>query len=223
MNGKRITMRTIAESCHVSIATVSRALHGSAGVNENLANQIRSFAMAQGYMPNRSAQSLRLHRSNVVYIVSRIGKDGRSPLQIPSNSRLKSMLGIDIRVHPILMNDDLIDKLTWLEHNGIPRLCVIVGPCLVKDARKFDSIRTPLLFVESDDAPAQYASVTSDNEQGAEIMVNSLINAGHRRIAALTVEQAGRISYEERLNGYRTALERNDIAYDPLLLALIHI
>lgn len=215
----RITMQDIAENCHVSIATVSRALHNNPGVSEHLRALIREYAEDHGYVPNLVAQSLRSSQADVAYIISRVGTDGQSPMQMPPNEKLKSIVGIDTVSHAILLHDDLIERLHQLESIVRPRLFVIVGPTLVVEPERFDSIHSPLLFVEADGAPRNYPSISSDDQAGTEALVDSLIEAGHRRIALLTISnKSPALNYPERLQSYRSVLERHNIPYDPSLV-----
>lgn len=61
--------------------------------------------------------------------------------------------------------------------------------------------------------------VVTDNRAGAECAVEHLIGLGHRRIGCLGWLMSTAI--EDRLAGYRRALERHGIAYDETLVASI--
>ncbi|MGO1260355.1 MAG: LacI family DNA-binding transcriptional regulator [Bifidobacterium mongoliense] len=54
-----LTIRDIALQCHVSTATVSRALNGKPGVSPSLRTTIQDCARASGYAPNPNARSMR--------------------------------------------------------------------------------------------------------------------------------------------------------------------
>ncbi|SDQ21100.1 transcriptional regulator, LacI family [Quadrisphaera sp. DSM 44207] len=55
----RVTLADVAASAGVSPSTASRALHGGAGVSDELAARVRAAAEGLGYRANRNARSLR--------------------------------------------------------------------------------------------------------------------------------------------------------------------
>ncbi|BCW86619.1 LacI family transcriptional regulator (plasmid) [Arthrobacter sp. NicSoilE8] len=72
------------------------------------------------------------------------------------------------------------------------------------------------------DCPAQGLNadtVLSDNRAGARMGVEHLIRHGHRRITYIG-ESTSVYTGAERFEGYKEALERNQIPFDPALVAL---
>lgn len=63
------TMKDIAEHFGVSIATVSRALNGSARVSEEKRNLICEYAHAHNFYPNDIAKSLRNSHKQPVKVI----------------------------------------------------------------------------------------------------------------------------------------------------------
>lgn len=63
------TMKDIAEHFGVSIATVSRALNGSARVSEEKRNLICEYAHANNFYPNDIAKSLRNSHKQPVKVI----------------------------------------------------------------------------------------------------------------------------------------------------------
>ena len=64
-------------------------------------------------------------------------------------------------------------------------------------------------------------TVLVDNQRGARMVVEHLIHLGHRRIGIVTALM-GIAPSDERLAGYKEALELHGIAVDPSLIALSH-
>ncbi|MGO1260354.1 MAG: substrate-binding domain-containing protein [Bifidobacterium mongoliense] len=146
----------------------------------------------------------------------RNGENGVPPFQLPSNDFSDAIPNTTVEIRTVPCRVDLIDALRAMEHTYKPKLMVFVGPCLVRDESRFALIRTPLLFVVSDDAPTEYPSVSSDDFSGSKSMVNAIIEKGHRRIAVLTDNNAnGKPNYQQRLAGYRASLSDHDIAFNP--------
>ena len=74
----------------------------------------------------------------------------------------------------------------------------------------------PIVFVDrkNHDLPVDY--VTSDNEKGGFFATTYLLKLGHRRIAFILGVNANTV--QERLKGYRKALEEYNVPFDPILI-----
>ncbi|MEE8738939.1 MAG: LacI family DNA-binding transcriptional regulator [Bifidobacterium sp.] len=223
MKSERVTITDIADMCDVSTATVSRALNDKRGVGKALRQKIVDCARRNEYVPDPTAQSLRSRRSNRAYVILRSEINGEIPFPFPSNDALREATGMDTYVHVIPYEKDLIADLQTLRDDYSPKLFVIVGPCLVSDTSRFRSLRTRLLFVLCNDAPPGYPSVRSDDLQGSMMVTSSLIEAGHTRIEVLTDSFGTRSNYSRRVEGYRQALDRHGITFDPSLVHSIPV
>ncbi|MCY3561739.1 MAG: LacI family DNA-binding transcriptional regulator [bacterium] len=65
----RVTSRDVAVAAGVHQSTVSRALRGDPGVADSTRSMIKELAKALGYVPNRSARTLREQGSRVVGVM----------------------------------------------------------------------------------------------------------------------------------------------------------
>jgi LacI family transcriptional regulator len=64
-----------------------------------------------------------------------------------------------------------------------------------------------------------YSSVAIDDKQAACDAVDTLVSLGHRKIAILTANENDKSISELRFQGYKDALEKHGIAFDPNLVA----
>lgn len=64
--GSRVTLVDVARASGVSASTVSRVLHGGAGVRDEVADRVRATASELGYSVNRQARSLRRGRDEAI-------------------------------------------------------------------------------------------------------------------------------------------------------------
>ena len=69
MKKHRISLKDLAEELGVSIATVSRALHGSHEVGEEMRKRIVDLAKKRNYRPNPFAQSLRKEAPHIIGVI----------------------------------------------------------------------------------------------------------------------------------------------------------
>ena len=58
-----VKLKDIADTCGVSVATVSRALNGLSGAHSEKTEMIRHIAEEMGYFPNAAAKALKTNRS----------------------------------------------------------------------------------------------------------------------------------------------------------------
>ena len=212
----RTRIEDVARACHVSTATVSRALNGKPGVSAKLKHLIIEYARIHDYHPDSAARSMRLRRSNTIILVSRMDPFKESiPLAQMGETGLEHF-GTDLKHVSIPSDSDLIESLAALEAHRHPPLFVVFGPCLVDDPARFAAIHTPILFILSDDAPAGYLTVASDDRHGARMVTESLIAAGHRDIMVLTERRNdGLPYYQHRIDGFRDALVAHGIPFRP--------
>lgn len=69
MKRHRTSLKDLADELGVSIATVSRALHGSHEVGEEMRAKVKALAKERNYRPNPFAQSLRKEAPHIIGVV----------------------------------------------------------------------------------------------------------------------------------------------------------
>lgn len=67
--GNRISLKDIARQLNISVASVSRALHDSAEISEELREKVKYLANKLNYRPNPFAQSLRKGAPKIIGVV----------------------------------------------------------------------------------------------------------------------------------------------------------
>lgn len=66
---RRTLLKDLASELHVSVATISRALHGSHEISEKLRKEVLQLAKKRNYHPNPFAQSLRKDVPHVIGVI----------------------------------------------------------------------------------------------------------------------------------------------------------
>lgn len=97
---------------------------------------------------------------------------------------------------------------------------ILVAPTFVRDPGVLPA-HTPFVALHANCVLANVINIESDEERGAYEMVSHLIARGHRRIMHLA-GPAGLIGAERRIRGYRRALAKARIPFDPELLVPAH-
>ncbi|MCM1026660.1 MAG: LacI family transcriptional regulator [Roseburia sp.] len=67
-HNRKVSIRDIAEYCHVSPSTVSRVMNGNNHISKETQKRVMDIATAWGYVPNESAKNLRMRTSRLVGI-----------------------------------------------------------------------------------------------------------------------------------------------------------
>lgn len=68
-NKHRVSLKDLAKELGVSIATVSRALHGSPEIGKEMQQRVKELAKQRNYRPNPFAQSLRREAPKIIGVV----------------------------------------------------------------------------------------------------------------------------------------------------------
>jgi LacI family transcriptional regulator len=97
---------------------------------------------------------------------------------------------------------------------------VLSSPVTDCDAvlRVLEAMNVPFVRISPGTNHALTSSVYMDDAQAADDMTTHLINFGHRRIGFIK-GHPNHMASDERLFGYRRALDRAGIAYEPQLVA----
>ncbi|QXD15144.1 LacI family transcriptional regulator [Rhodocaloribacter litoris] len=212
-----VTIKDVAREAGVAVSTVSRMLNNSGPVSPEARQRIEAAARRLGYVPNATARSLITSKTHTLGILlpdlfgefysevlrglDQTARQHAYHILVSSSHNERrdieaALLAMNGRVDGLVVMAPAVDRRA-LRDNLPARLPVVLLNCHV-DASGFDTIRL-------------------DNEGGARALVEHLIAHGHRHIAMIT-GGAGNIDAEERLGGYRAALEAAGLPVDPGLI-----
>jgi LacI family transcriptional regulator len=226
MNGKSLNLEDIAKRAGVSRSTVSRVINNEPYVSDKTRQRVMAVIEQEGFSPNPAARMLVTQRSQVIGIVIPNSLDVLfdDPYYFPT--LLRGITSITARRD--------YGSLLWLAqsqespekfHQRILSNRLMDGLILASataDNPLIDSLveaKMPFVLVER---PTRYQDrisyVTVNNVEAARIAVEHLLSVGRRRIATV----AGNLAItdgQDRLEGYRIALEIAGISYNPNLVA----
>ena len=209
------TIRDVARIAGVSIGTASKALNANGRLKQETRDKVQTVAREIGYRPNDMAQSLHRTRSMTVGVIS---TDSFGRFTLPIFQALEEQFADrGIAIFMCNATDDPererqhLDQLLGKRIDG-----------LVVTARRADK-RPPVgplppglpviyVFTQADDDSAM--SLIPDDEGGARIGVQHLIDTGCKRIAHVT----GPLRFEAvqlRHHGYLSAIAEAGLTADP--------
>jgi LacI family transcriptional regulator len=210
-----ITLKDIAEAAHCSVATVSKALNGRPDVAEATRLRVLSIAKEHDFHPNALGKALKKRvTENIGVIFCR----EQLPLSLnPFYSRVLEGIEAELAVS----NYNLVLHLLP-EGNGaaIPKMIrerqvdglVLIGVLQQGFIDQLASVEIPTVLVDPKITSNAFCQVLIDNEHGAFQAVQFLIDHGHQRIGFISGDLE-RLSFKQRLDGYRKALEFARLPY----------
>jgi LacI family transcriptional regulator len=215
MPSKRVTSLDVAVRAGVSRATVSAVLNRSRPVSRKMVERITKAMRELDYQPDAIARILKGKRTfRIGLIVGNIA----SPFWAAVINTVENVAYAQ-GYHVILCDndDDAAKELGHLQMMARERLDgIILAPCgeVNRDYVTRLDHKIPIVLFDRRLA-AHLSSVACDNELGAYLAVNHLIEAsGMDRIACLTL----RLDFSmgaERLAGYQRALAAHHIPSNP--------
>ena len=218
----RVSIKDIAEAAGVSHSTVSRALSDSPLITSETKAQIRRLAREMGYTPDARARSLVMGETRTVGIVVTTIAD---PFMAPVVQGIESAAyenGYSVILASA--NSDptreiaAVEMLRGKRVDGVIVTASRVG-ALYQDHLGQIGVPVVLLNNHSEQSGRYLYTVTVDNQHGAHLATQHLIELGHRRIAYIA-GPANHSSNTGRMEGYRQALTEADIPFAPELIVL---
>ena len=217
-------IRRLAQQLDISIGTVSRALNGRSDVSEETRKRVLEAAAAMGYVPNQAGRSLRQGNTNAVGFVYELGAEtsGNNDNFFPGVfDGVQSVLArhhLDLVILPSPTDED---PTQYLQRMIARRLvdALIISATHRKDTRidVLTGARLPFITLGRSATAGAHPWIDLDFEGVSRRGVDRLVIAGHRRIAAAVPSNDINLGFIF-LEGYRAALERNGIPFDPNLV-----
>ncbi|TDT56507.1 LacI family DNA-binding transcriptional regulator [Fonticella tunisiensis] len=224
-----VTIKDIAKIAGVSHATVSRSLNDSPLVAEKTKKRIKELADNLGFEFNANARSLSTNKTGTVCAIfpQKFGEFGASLYYISLLNQLRTSLeeeGIDLIVS--------FPKSSKTGESNIKRLIIskkvdgiiIIHPRLEKiDGQIINFMelsKIPYIFLHhySSFYEENLAdSIYTDHFYGGYNATDYLIKLGHKKIMCIT-SVGNSYEFEQRLNGYKAALNQNNIPVDENLI-----
>src|SRR5919201_4980412 len=211
------TIQQLAAQAGVSVATVSRALNGSAEVSEATRAKILALAQELDYTPSAAARTLVRRRSHVIGVVLDTGP-GHPDLLHPFFQEVLVGLkhGGGARGYDLLLfaTDEpgngfggTHSYLRRAGHHGVDGVVVMGYEPSDPEMRKLVASGLPCITIDADPGEPHCGYVMSENRDGAAQAVSHLHELGHERIATIAGPQH-MWPGASRLDGYRDEMRR---------------
>ncbi len=217
------TIKDVAKKAGVSIATVSKFINGGNVLDDNRVS-IEEAISELNYQVNTVARGMKTRRSMTVGVLIPSLADyfGVSILATIDSELFKhgySTIICDYSEHDPASARTKLEFLMNKQVDGI-----IMQPINVKpgDFERAESQNTPIVFVDVQAGGQAHDCVVINNIDITVQITQHLINFGHKRIGLIS-GAAGVITTDDRVIGYRKALEKAGLPFSQELLHLVNI
>jgi len=215
----RARIEDVAAAAGVSMKTVSRVLNHEPGVRESTRARVLEQVAALNYRPDPSARSLAGNRSYLVALLY----DNPSP-----NYLMEIVTGVveaceahhyGMVLQPVSYRDpDLADTVEALVEVSRLDGLILTPPLTDSQALldRLDERGVPFSCISPRQPQGRVGTTLDEHEAVCELIAH-LVALGHQRIAHVRGHPDHGAS-EWRLAGYRSALRRAGLRYDPALV-----
>lgn len=218
---KRVSLKDVAQHVGVSIALVSYVVNGQEkekGVSPEMTVKIRKAIAKLNYQPNLVAKSLKSGKSHTIGLIV-------ADISNPFFSATARIIEDEAAKHGYALIigscDESVAKSRGVEAVFLNRRvdALIMTPAAGAQKQIKDILRkkTPVVLIDRYFDNLKVDSVSVENHESSAAAVSHLINNGRRRIAMVNY-RSDLLHFRDRQNGYKAALAKNSIAFDPTLL-----
>lgn len=205
-----VSLKTIAEKCGVSTATVSKALNDQKDISEETKGRIRKTAEELGYFPNAAARALKTNRSYNIGVL--FEEEAGSGLTHEYFSGVLNGFKVQAEKqgYDITFINTFFEnrKMSYYEHcryrnfEGVAIVCADFN-----DPDVIELMNSDIPVVTIDYVHHNCTAVCSNNVQGMEDLVKYIYGQGHRKIAYIHGQEGLYVTKERLASFYRTADE----------------
>lgn len=219
-----ITIKDVAKRADVSVTTVSFVINGHhSKVSKSTLKKVLRVIDELNYHPSRQARGLVSRKTgNLGFIITEDHFSRAEPFYT------KVFLGTEFETREfeyyVLLKTIPTD---FDEESRLPRFVlernvdglILVGKIPTTLIQRLKSTKIPMVLVDYYLPDENFPVVLIDNIAGGYKAAMHLINCGHRRIAFVGGDME-HPSITERYQGYRMALEKSNIPFDPALVVV---
>ncbi|HXM58154.1 MAG TPA: LacI family DNA-binding transcriptional regulator [Candidatus Dormibacteraeota bacterium] len=215
------TLNEVARAAGVSRATASRVFTASPRVSDEARKAVERAARRLGYVPNRAARSLVTGRSDSVALVipeptTMLFGDPFFPRLVRGITDLLSSHDLQLVLFAPQSSSDEARLARYLAGGHVDgALLVSLHGNDPLPARLVDR-GLPVVVGGRPPGDTAVSYVDVDNQAGAFAAVRHLLDRGRRRVATISGSLDMSVS-QDRLIGYRRALEAAGMGWDPAL------
>ncbi len=215
-----VTIADIAKKLNTTSATVSRALNDHPGISTKTKKRVLQAAEKLHYRRNTVASALRKGQTGIIGVIIPSAEINFFGSVVHGIENMANQNGYNVLIYQ--------SNESWEhEQKGIETFLnarvdgIIVSMAKEKnDHTHFVNARQtkmPIVFFDRTNDELEADSVSIDDHKGGYMATAHLIEQDYKRIAHISGPQHLKI-FKARLEGYKAALKKNGIPFDPRLV-----
>ena len=213
------TIKDVSEYAGVSKATVSRVINGTSRVSPDKKSKVEQAIEVLGYRPNAIAQALASSKTGSIgIIVPELGGPFYSGILHSIEGQLRRLGYHAVVTAGSNSEQGERESVEFLLERKVDAM--ILHPQHLSDDYLIKLVSQGVALVVVNRLIAEIAQncIEIDNTLGGRLATEYLLRMGHRNIACIT-GPLNKSDARGRLQGYRQALEKDDILFDEALVS----
>ena len=209
-----VSIIEVARRAGVSTATVSRVVTNSAFVETPTRERVEKAIKELGYVPNLLAKGLKQQSGGFIgLVITEISHEFFSAvinfIEASVSAKGYTLILVNSEAQDGQAEDEIIGRLLGRRVDGI----ILMSPLTNSQFRnKMSTMGIPLVLLHRPQESGDAACVRLDERRAGYVAGRHLVDLGHRKLFCIT-GLPGQNS-EQRLLGFREALEESGIALD---------
>ncbi|MEK0317465.1 LacI family DNA-binding transcriptional regulator [Cohnella sp. 56] len=214
------TIKDIAQKTGVSIATVSRVIHGLTGYSDKTRELVMKAAEELGYRPNAIARGLVSRRTQTIGVLFPQVSGSYSAELLHGIEEAANERGFSIIVCNTAREGERTMKyLRVLREKQVDGIVFASQFVLAAYEQELAAMRVPVMLVNTLPERSDLSYIKVDDREASREATEHLVRLGHREIAMIAGTPDDPVAGQPRVDGYRDALEAGGIAYREALVA----
>ena len=215
---RRATIEDGAVEAGVSVSAVSKVLRNAYGVSPRMHERVTAAIERLGYRPHAGARGMRGRSYTVGVMLVELSSPFPVEVVTGITETLEKAPYRDIIVVSRLAPERQKRAILALIDRQVDGL-VLIAPQMEVDWIEQIAANVPTVVVALHGASTHFDTVVDDDYEGAQLMVDYLVELGHRRIVHTSMP-AGRsrrpfvLSHTARRDGYEQAMRRHGLVPD---------
>ena len=218
----KATINDVAKHAGVSIKTVSRVMNNEPSVRQATREKVMSAVSELNYQPNLPARNLaRTKAYSIAFVYDNPNAYYVIDMQNGILNACKQQ-GFELVIHPCsAKSPTILDEITtMIKHSRIAG--IVLTPPFSENPEFVEHLISldidVVRIISGDEAPDELAPCVMVNDREAAYSITQhLIDLGHKDIGFIAGEKHHK-STVERLNGYKQALEENNLVVNEHLI-----
>lgn len=214
-----MNIRDIARLAGVGVSTVSRVINDHPDVKDETREKVLKIIKESNYIPNNSARILKKNNTNNIGVLVKgvFNPFFAEMINIIGNRINEAGYTMILQQNDYATEDDVDNLIAFVKEKRLQGIICLGGNFLNINDESFQFLDIPVVLTSvntlSKESKSKFSSIGIDNVLAAKASIQYLIDKGHRNIGILLGEKNDVGISGLRLEGYRKALEENNIPY----------